>query len=122
MAADEMRIDPLSLLDFEQTIQARLDENFTAIRALSNEPGSHAPALGGFVDARQTADRYVALHKEYVVRLNRLVAALAAAKTATAGFAREFRTIDELNTASAEKIRSAMSAVSAAVDGGNTRG
>lgn len=122
MAADEMRVDPLSLLDFEQTIQARLDETFTAIRALSNEPGSHPPALGGFIDARQTSERYGALHDEYVARLNRLVAALAAARTATAGFAREYRSVDELNRASAEEIRSAMSAVSEAVDGGRGRG
>jgi hypothetical protein len=40
MAADEMRVDPLSLLDFQQTIRARLDESFTAIHVWSNEPGS----------------------------------------------------------------------------------
>jgi hypothetical protein len=119
MAADEMTVDPLSLLDFEQTIQARLDESFTAIRTLSQ---THSPALGTFIDARRTADRYVGLHEEYVARLNRLVAALAAARHATAGFAREYRTIDEFNRADAEKIRRAMSPVSEAVDGGHTRG
>jgi hypothetical protein len=122
MAADEMSVDTLSLDDFHRSIQARLDETFTAMRALTTVPGSETPALGGFVDAGRTAGRYQHLHDEYVVRLRRLVVALAAAQVATAAIAERYRTVDDLSRTDANSIKGALGAVSEALNGGRTDG
>ncbi|MFY1691715.1 hypothetical protein [Plantactinospora sp. WMMB782] len=118
MAADEFAVNLLSLRDFQQRLQPRIEAAYAALTALTTAPGSDRPALGGFHDAQKTADRHQDLHDEYVARLRRLVAALTVAQAATARIIESYRTVDELSGTNARQIAGALGAVSEALHGG----
>ncbi|GAA3734404.1 hypothetical protein GCM10022225_15970 [Plantactinospora mayteni] len=122
MAADEFAVDLLSLQDFQQRLQPRVEAAFAALTALTTAPGSDRPALGGFHDAQRTADRHQELHDEYVARLRRLVTALAVAQSATTQIIESYRDVDELSRTNAQQIAGAVGAVSEALHGGRRNG
>lgn len=101
MAQGELAVDPLSLADFHQTLQGRLDEAMTALVRVDPSLGLHAPrpALGGFEDAANTAERYERLRNEFAEQVHRLVSAIVAAKAATNIILTKFESVEELNTA-----------------------
>ncbi len=118
MAGNSILVDPLSLDDFGTYLQARLDEAFSARLALTTPPVAAPPPLGGFDDAATTAARLDTLRREYVARLDRLISALDAARTATAVVAQRYRAADALAAADPAAIRAAVLPVRAALDPG----
>ena len=99
LAGNSLFVDPHSIDDFRTAVQSRLDESFSARLALTTAPAADLPALGRFDDATRTANRLDALRREYVARLDRLIAALTAAETATVTIAQRYRTADDLAAA-----------------------
>jgi hypothetical protein len=98
MGAEELYVDPLSLDEFGLTLRARLDEALAALVRVDQSLGdAAAPELGGFQDARQTAERYGQLSEQYGARLRQLASSLELAQTATTGIAARFRAAEELN-------------------------
>ena len=97
MAADQTRIDLLSLDDFSHHLKARLAEAQEALTALTSGPGPDRPPLGEFQDARLSADRYQAMKAGYVERLRRLIDALTAAQTATATISTSYHSVEDRN-------------------------
>lgn len=93
----DLVVDPLSLGDFQKTLQARLEEAYAAL--LRIEQSGAAPALGGFEDAHRTGTRHQLLRDQAKARLQRLIGALAAAQAATTAIATRYATVEALNTA-----------------------
>lgn len=122
MASDDFVVDFLSLQDFQQRLQSRIGQAFTALTVETTSPGADKPALGGFHDAAVTAERHRVLHDEYVARVRRLVDALTLAQTATLDIIKLYRDVDALNAANAQQIGGAVGAVSEAIDGGRRDG
>jgi hypothetical protein len=109
MGVDEIRVDLLSLDDFNQRLGPRLDEAYAALAALTVAPGTVQPALGTFQDAQQTSARHQNLRDEYVARLRRLVDAVTTAQIVATTIAARYRTVVELNQTSTEVVRDALS-------------
>ncbi|GIF73788.1 hypothetical protein [Asanoa siamensis] len=84
MVAHDLSVDFAALREFHSSLAPRLDQARAALDALTAAPGDDRPALGGFHDGQQRADRHQLLHDEYVLRLSRLVDALRIAEQATA--------------------------------------
>ena len=108
MGVDDVSVDLRSLNDFAGQLTPRLQEVLTALTRLhhSDRP---ARALGDFQDARETADRYDDLHRDYVARLDRLVSAVAAAQTATGTITTIYHTTEALNESSTRAVRDLLS-------------
>lgn len=117
MAAGDIAVDPLTLQDFAQQIQPRLDQATSALLTLLTSPGADQPALGGFYDAQLTEDRHKMLHDEYVQRLQRLIDALNAASTSITKILDRYHTITGLQSARVTDIRAALEPVSEALNG-----
>jgi hypothetical protein len=117
MAVGDIAIDPLSLQDFAQQIQPRLDQANAALLTLLTSPGADQPALGAFYDAQVTEDRHKMLHDQYVQRLQRLIDALNAASTSITTMLDRYHTIAGLQSAHTFDIRAALEPVSEALNG-----
>jgi hypothetical protein len=117
MATGDITVDHLSLQDFAQQIQPRIDQANSALLTLLTSPGADPPALGLFYDAQVTAGRHQELHDQYVQRLQRLIDALTAASTSITAMVDRYHTISDLHSARASDIRAALEPVSEALNG-----
>src|SRR5688572_9667379 len=105
-AEDIVVVDTLSLADFHRTLQARLDEAYAVLARIDPTVGASAaaPALGGFEDAKRTAERHQRLRDEYLARLRYLIASLTAAHAATSAIIAQYHSVEELNKANISEI------------------
>jgi hypothetical protein len=112
MGVDGIRVDLLSLHDFHDHLAPRRQEAEAALAALvdahrsprGNTPRAQRPELGQFHDAELTAGHYDALREDYLVRLRRLISAVAAAQNATAVALRTYRTVEALNESTTRAV------------------
>lgn len=122
MAADETAVSLLSLEEFRQRLERRMEEAGAALLAVLTPPGSDPPALGDFQDAKETAVRHGTLRDEYADGLRRLVSALSAAQVATARIAERYRTASDLAAVRVEELSGVLRPVEEALDGGPDHG
>ncbi|BCB76267.1 hypothetical protein GCM10022251_25290 [Phytohabitans flavus] len=122
MAADETSVSILSLEDFRQRLERRMEEAGAALLAVLTPPGSEPPALGEFHHAKETALRHGTLNDEYADGLRRLVGALSAAQTATAQVVERYRTAGDLANARVAELQAVLRPVEEALNGGQDNG
>lgn len=117
MATGDIAVDHLSLQNFAQQIQPRIDQATSALLTLLTSPGADPPALGTFYDAQVTEGRHQDLHDQYVHRLQRLIDALNAASMSITKMLDRYHTITGLQSARVTDIRAALDPVSEALNG-----
>jgi hypothetical protein len=96
MGVDEVRVDLRSVDNFGARLTPRRLEAEAAFAALVD---AAMPELGRFHDAELTASHYAALRDGYLLRLRRLVNAVAAAQAATTAIAATYRATNEQSEA-----------------------
>jgi len=113
----DTRVDVLTLEDFRSTLDARLSEADSALRALTAETVKARPPLGGFEDATEVADDHERRHNDAEARLRRLISAIGAAKTATDTIISNYSTAEARNRANSTDIENILGSVQTELDG-----
>ncbi|MET7467367.1 hypothetical protein ACFYON_05390 [Micromonospora sp. NPDC005686] len=102
-------VDVLSLEDFHQRLERRLDQAESVLRKLNTQMQCRPPALGTFTDAADNARRYSETHQSYVNHVDRLHRAILAAREATQKIMTNYKTAEARNAAAAADIAAALS-------------
>ncbi|MEU8070253.1 hypothetical protein [Micromonospora sp. NPDC048169] len=108
-------VDVLSLEDFHQRLERRLDQAESVLRKLNTQMQCRPPALGTFTDATDNARRYSETHQSYVNHVDRLRRAILAAREATQKIMTNYKTAEARNAAAAADIAAALSGLDEAM-------
>lgn len=121
MTTQDTRVDILSLEDFRKTLDARLSAARSVLSTLNGSLGNGQIKLGAFDDANTAARSYQSVHSIHVARIQRLISAIEAARTATDTIIRNYKTAEARNKANVADIAAALGGVNTALKGDDPR-
>jgi hypothetical protein len=117
MADESTNVDILSLEDYRKTLDTRWTEANNLLTYIKNSVPK-VPQLGGFYHAGTTSSQHAERHADQVAKVQRLLTAIEAAKTATDPIIRNYTSTEARNNANSKDIGSVLGGVSKALEGG----